>query len=100
MEMTTDAALQHIAKLTGGSIGSASGSNLTERVASALGWEAGAARIERERIFADGLTLANGFIGPQKALLFVADGRDATTEKLSEAARYAYHSSTRWGVVA
>ena len=96
-----DEALGQIATFTGVHAGPVSRHRvLGERVATALGWKTGNSRTETLTLRTDGMNLVHGYIGPQRATLFATNGASATTHMLSEAARYAYHTSVHWGIVA
>jgi len=73
---------------------------LDQRVAAALGWRQGLARLESPGIQADGFKLLRGFLGPQRATVFATNGGSPAREFLPDAARFAYHSSIHWGIVA
>lgn len=101
MDTLIDNALQYIATLTGGvAVPDAATEPLSQRVAAALGWQKGPARLENLEIQDGGLKLARGFLGPQRAAVFAADGIGATQRLLPNVARFAYHSSVHWGLVA
>jgi len=101
MNMLIDKTLQDIAVLTGVTASpGAVAEPLSQRVAAALGWQQEPARLERPRGQAGGLTIVRGFLGPQRATVFAANGVRATRQFLPEAARFAYHSSVHWGLVA
>src|SRR5215216_6710710 len=101
MSTLIDNALLDIAHLTGGTaVSGTAGEPLSQRVAMALGWQQGSARLEPPVIQAGSLTLLRGFLGPQRATVFATNGAGAAKELLPDAARFAYHSSVHWGLVA
>jgi hypothetical protein len=102
MSTLIDQALQELAGRTGG-VGSSDPSRpLNERVAEALGWHSGLARLEAPELHSNTgeLKLTRAFLGPQPAAVFAADGAGATQRLLPEAARFAYHVSVPWGLIA
>src|SRR5579871_4223101 len=78
------------------------GGLLCQRVAEALGWRTGSSRLELSNAqIADGeLRIARGFLGPQPAAVFASDGSIGSHRLLRDAARFAYHSSVHWGIIA
>lgn len=103
MATLVDDALRLVATRTGGAVASeATAQPLNQRMAEALGWHLGSARLEHleTQTENEGLRLTRGFLGPQPAAVFAADGIDATQRLLRDAARFAYHSSVHWGIVA
>ena len=97
-----DNVFAQLAERTGVSLSAFDGASFGERIAKALGWDQGSARIQTlETVVSGGtLSLTKGFLGPQPAVVFAANGLDATQRVFREAARFAYHSSVHWGVVA
>ena len=101
MDALIDDVLGNIAGLTGGAVvPRTTGEPLSQRLAAALGWQQGSARLENPLIQDGTVTLVRGFLGPQRATVFATNGPNATRELLPYAARFAYHSSVHWGLVA
>ncbi len=102
MTTSTDDALLKLAERTGAMGPHDAGEPLCQRLAKALGWELGSARIQtlEAQTSAGKLNLSRGFLGPQPATVFAVDGTGATQHMLREAARFAYHSSVHWGIIA
>jgi hypothetical protein len=102
MSTIIEHALQALASRTGGVGSSDQGQPLNQRVAGALGWLSGLARLDAPETHSRSgeLNLARAYLGPQPAAVFAADGAGATQRLLSEAARFAYHVSAPWGVIA
>jgi len=71
------------------------------RLANALGWGEHPARMSLvETRVPESLQITQGYIGPQRAMLFAADGVGAQDRRLPDAALYAYHSAVHWGMIA
>lgn len=101
MATLVDRALQQVAAHTGGTaVPAAAVESLSQRMAEALGWQLGSARLEYPKHQSGGLKLTRGFLGPQPAAVFAANGAGATHRLLGDAARFAYHSSVHWGIIA
>lgn len=101
MATLIDDALQQVATFAGATVAPHSAdAPIGQRMAAALGWQLGSARLEQLNARGTGLKLSRGFLGPQPATVFAANGTDATHRFLPDAARFAYHSSIHWGVVA
>jgi SAM-dependent methyltransferase len=100
MVAAIDDALEELATRTGAAPASSTvGEPLSNRMAEALGWRVGTARLEPMLTYGD-LKLTRGFLGPQPAAVFAADGAVASRQLLRDAALFAYHTSVHWGVVA
>src|SRR4051794_64135 len=102
MSALIDQALQEIADRTGGIVAPGDLSQpLNQRVAEALGWHTGLARLEplESHSKIGDLNLTRAYLGPQPAAVFAADGAGATLRLLPEAARFAYHAAVHWGVI-
>ncbi len=83
MNTLIDKRLQDIADLAG--VAAFSGDvaePLNQRVAAALGWQQGSARLENLKIQPDGLKLTRGFLGPQRAAVFAANGASSLSSEL------------------
>ncbi|MFN8541023.1 MAG: N-6 DNA methylase [Thermomicrobiales bacterium] len=101
MNTLVDDALRSIADFAGGTSAlGAVAEPLSARLASALGWQQGPARLESFEIQNGNLKIARGYLGPQRAAVFATNGASATKDVLPDAALFAYHSSVHWGVVA
>ena len=101
MSTMIDDALQNISTLVGGPNSFPLGAEpLSQRVASALGWQRGSARLEERAIDNGRLNVAQGYLGPQKAAVFATNGGGSIQQFLPDAARFAYHSSVHWGLAA
>jgi type I restriction-modification system DNA methylase subunit len=99
--MLIDNALRGIADFTGGvAVSYTESEPLSERLAAALGWQQGSARLENLEIQDGRLKLVRGFLGPQRASVFATNGTGATQQFLPDVARFAYHSSIHWGLAA
>lgn len=95
-------AINLISERTGIVVPGANGAPLCEGIAKALGWQEGSARIQTLETTVSGGTLifTRAFLGPQPAVVFAADGTNTTHQMIHEAARFAYHSSVHWGLIA
>lgn len=101
MENMIDDALKQIASLTDSArVADTDGEPLSVRVAEALGWASKSGELETIKISSGGLNLVHGYVGPQRAIVFAADGAGAAEQLLPDAARFAYHSSVPWGLIA
>ena len=94
--------LAQLAERTGVSLSTIEGATFGERIAKALGWEQGSARIQTLETPVQGgtLSLTKGFLGPHPAVVFADNGSDQSHRVFHEAPRFAYHSSVHWGVIA
>ena len=94
--------LAQLAERTGVSLSTIEGATFGERIAKALGWEQGSARIQTLETPVQGgtLSLTKGFLGPHPAVVFADNGSDQSHKVFHEAPRFAYHSSVHWGVIA
>lgn len=95
-------AINLISEQTGIAVPEANGAPPSEGIAIALGWQEGTARIQNLATTIPGGTLnvTRAFLGPQPAAVFATNGTNVTHRILQEAARYAYHSSVHWGLIA
>lgn len=101
MSTLIDNALQYLADLTGGvATPATSDGSLGQRVATALGWNQGTARLENLEIQNRGLKVTRGVLGAQSAAIFAANGDEGPRRRLPDAALFAYHSSVYWGLIA